>query len=258
MTAAAAFAAAPWSARTRGAIFYVVCVGLLVVTMAKLLTYVLPGGLAAQLGNYGESVLYAVIVAATIQVARRHRPPTSRSWLVAGAFAVVCVGLAIALRQSTLPPGVRTLTEPLVAGGLTALYVNLRRPVRWPLAWSAVVVTVVLVFFDTEIVLEQSEAFGFLVLAPICLDIVDRSILDPVQPDRPARRLAWCASLAVLAAVALLAAYAVRPDLSGPVEHGIDYLHRAAEAYWGWILIHLYLGFWLPGRLGLPGRPGHR
>lgn len=258
-----------WTPRTRAAIFYVAVSALLLLIMTKHLADLLPARLASQIGHNSESLLYALLVCATIQVVRSHRPPTSRSWLVATVFAAACLALAAGLNASDLPSSVVTLNEPLVAAGLTALYVNLPRPVRWPWAWSGVVLVLVVVFFDTQVVLDQAESLVPLMIAPIALDVVDRALLEPDQPDRPGRRLAWCGCLVGVALFAMVVASAVRPDLSGAFDYGVDYAQRAAEAYWGWLLIHVYLGFWLPwvrrgqavvspapGAVGRAGRAG--
>lgn len=237
-----------WTPAVRATIYYGASVVLLALMMAKLLADVLPSALASQIGHNSEAVLYAALVCATVQLVRAHRPATARSWVLVGAFAAVCLALAAGLKASDLPSSVATLNEPLVAAGLTALYVNLPRPVRWPLAWSAAVLLVVVVFFDTALVLDQAESLVPLMIAPVALDVVDRSLLEPDQPDRPRRRLLWCGCLVGFAVLAMVLARAVRPDLSGPFDYGVDYGQRAAEAYWGWLLIHVYLGFWLPWR----------
>jgi len=242
------------SRRARATLFYATSAVLLGLMMAKVLPDLLPAGLASQIGHNSEAVLYAALVCATIELVRAHRPPTARSWLLVGVFAAACIALAAALKASDLPSSIATLNEALAGVGLTALYINLPRPIRWPLAWSAAVLLFVVVFFDTGLVVDQAESLVPLMIAPIALDVVDRSLLEPDQPNRPQRRLIWCACLVGLAVLSMLLARMVRPDLAGPFDYGVDYSQRAAEAYWGWLVIHVYLGFWLPWR-GLSSRP---
>lgn len=254
--AAPAATSLTWTPAARAGIFYGASLALLAAMVAKQLTVLLPAGIASQVGHNSEAVLYAVLVCAALQLLRRARPSPAGRWAAAGAYAALCVVSAAALKASDLPSSVATLNEPLVAAGLTTLYLCVPRPVRWPAAWSAAVLLFVVVLFDTTLVLDQAESLVPLMLAPLCLDVVDRALLEADQPWRPWRRLGWCACLIGLAVGALLAARLVRPDLSGPVDLGVDYAQRAAEAYWGWLLIHVYLGFWLPWCLAGEPRGG--
>jgi hypothetical protein len=231
---------------------------LLGLAMSKQLASILPDGIAAQVGHNSEAVLYAALVCATVQVLGAYRSSTAASWAAVAAYALTCVTLAALLKDSDLPSSVATLNEPLVAAGLTALYLNLPRPVRWPWAWSAAVLLFIVLLFDTSLVLDQAESLVPLMIAPIALDVVDGWLLDKRRPNRPGRRWAWCAFLVAVAACAMVLARVVRPDLSGPVDYAIDYAQRAAEAYWGWVLIHLYLGFWLPWRFRRTEPPAQR
>jgi hypothetical protein len=93
-----------------------------------------------------------------------------------------------------------------------------------------------------------------LLLGPLAFDLFDRRILDRSAPDRPGLRLGWVLSLAAAWFVLWRLAKLVRPDLSGPIDYGIDYGYRAAEAYWGILLVHVYFSYWL-GRSWLDRRP---
>ena len=110
---------------------------------------------------------------------------------------------------------------------------------------SLAVLAGIVIFFDTTLVLDQAESLVPLALAPLALDVFDRTILEPDRPDRPLLRAVWMAGLVVFALAAMALAPWARDDLEGFVPLGIDYAQRAAEAYWGWLLLHVFFAYWL-------------
>ena len=143
---------------------------------------------------------------------------------------------------------------------MVAIYVQPKRPLKCTPWLSVVVLALIVVFFNTAVVLDQAENLFMIMLAPVAFDLFDRTILDPSAPDRPGRRLAWCVSLVLAWFVFWRLAAVVRPDLSGPIDYGIDYAYRAAEAYIGILLVHVYFSYvlgplWRDRNRAPEGRP---
>src|SRR6185436_1213308 len=109
-------------------------------------------------------------------------------------------------------------------------------------------VVFIAIFFDSTFVLDQAESLVPLALAGPALDIFDRTILRPQLPDTPGLRLLWMALLLVAAVGLIFAAHWARQDLHGSLRYAIDYAQRAAEAYWGWLIIHTFFSYWLGSR----------
>lgn len=223
--------------------FYGVLTLALVVLVTRSQHSFLPEGLASQIGHNSEALLFALLVCAGFEVRTSLREGHRRPVLwAAGALLVV---LGVLLVQSDLTSSVRTLNEPLIGGGLVLAYTTLPRSPRVGLGFALVVLAFIVVFFDTALVLDQAESLVPLLLAGPALDVVDLTILQPEAEARPGLRWAWMAGLACVAIGFMVTAPWAREDLAGPLRLGIDYGQRAAEAYWGWILVHGYFGVWL-------------
>ena len=238
--------------RARSAVFYVVMAVGLVVLVTKAQKQFLPEGLATQIGHNSEALLFAILVSAEIQALRVLRG-TARLAFV-GVGAVVLVVLGVLLLNSDLIPTLVTLNEPLIGSGMVLVYLALPRSPVTGVVSALLVLAVIIVFFDTAVVLDQAESLVPLLLAGLALDVFDRTILQPDRPDTPGLRLAWMAALLVVVIALMPAAHWAREDLHGPLRYGIDYAQRAAEAYWGWLLVHLFFSYWLGSRW----RSGHR
>lgn len=227
----------------RSAVFYVLMVVVLLVLVTKAQKHFLPGFLATEIGHNSEAFVFALLVAAEIQL-RRALGPSARLVLAVGG-AVVLVGIGVALLHSSLPPTVVTLNEPFIGAGLVGLYLLAPRSAVSAVVLFVAVVVFVVVFFDTSLVLSQAESLVPLALAGLALDVFDRTILRPGLEDQLGLRLGWMVLLLLVAVGAIFAARAARHHLVGPGPLTIDYLQRAAEAYWGWLLVHLYFSYWL-------------
>lgn len=226
--------------------FYLaMALGMAVIIQGDLLPALLPTKVAAQVGNAGEGLLFAALVAATIQFIRPWAARKPNRYLAATPWALICIALGIYLLYSGLPGRYATFSEPLVAAGLLTYFVLVPRPFRQAFWLSVVALVVIVAGFQLEVVFKQSENLVALLLAPLVFDVIDRTILDPDAEERPRLRLAWCILLAVLWLPAWQAANAVRPELTNPFEHAIDYAHRASEAYWGLLFVTLYFSYWL-------------
>lgn len=205
----------------------------------------LPSGLAGQIGHNSEALLLALLVAAVIHLRRgllqRGRPVP----VVLLPLSVALAAAGIALAHSGWATSLVTLNESLLGAAFVTVYLCLpRSPVIACLVCIATLGLVV-IFFDTDFVLDQAESLVPLILAPLALDVFDRSILQPQRPDVPWLRNLWLGVLVAAAIGSMIAARWARGDLEGPLRLGIDYSQRAAEAYWGWLLIHGYFSLWL-------------
>lgn len=238
--------------RARRGLFYAVVAGSLALLVTKTHALFLPAGLASQIGHNSEALLFALLVAAQIQYVRPRLLASSRKWLVATTISLAHFLIAYALLQTGWTSSVVTLNEPIVAAGLMMPYLLIPRPFRQAPAVTLAVLTFVVVFFDTTFVLDQAESLVPFMLAPLALDVFDRTILEPDQQDRPLRRGIWMVALVAAGIGFMIAAAWARQDLHGPVRLGIDYGQRAAEAYWGWLLVHGYFSCWLRQRGARP------
>lgn len=233
----------------RQAVFF----GLTTLALLVLVTHahekVLPASIATQIGHNSEALLFALLVAATIHLRRTmlDHGKSPRPVLISVAVVLSISGLLLQ-RADTWPTSVVTLNEAMLGAGLVAAYLCLpRSPILGGLATLAVVIFIIS-FFQTGFVLDQAESLVPLALAPLALDVFDRRILSPDLPDRPGLRVGWMTLLVLMAVVSMVAARWARGDLDGAFRLGIDYSQRAAEAYWGWLIIHAYFSYWLPGQ----------
>lgn len=231
-------------------LFYVGVAAILICLIIKLQAEVLPSGIAAQLGHNSEALLFALLVGLEIQYLRPALSRSSNKWPFGLGIAALLFAIAYGLLQTGWTSSVVTLNEPIVAAGFMMPFLLLKRPQRFAPAIFLAVLALVIVFFDTVFVLDQAESLVPFMLAPLALDVFDRTILEPHEPDRPALRLAWMVTLVVIGVAFMITAPWAREDLHGPLRYGIDYGQRAAEAYWGWLLVHAYFSFWLRQRGG--------
>lgn len=215
----------------------------LLVLVTKVHAQVLPSGLAGQIGHNSESLLFALLVCASIEFVRPWASSIGRPWVITVAGALALWAIAWALLQTGWTSSVVTLNEPIVAAGFLLLYITIPRPFRlWPVAF-AVILAFIVIFFDTAFVLDQAESLVPFLIAPIALDAVDRTILEPDQPDRNGLRIVWIGALLVIGLGFMALAPGAREDLGSGLNLAIDYGHRASEAYWGWILVHVHFAY---------------
>lgn len=207
------------------------------------LDLVLPASLTTQIGHNREALGFAILLCATILWFRPWVARSRYEMTIAIAYGAALVAFGWWLLNSNLPTDYTTFSESFFAAGVLAIYVQPRRPLKYAPWLSAVVLALIVLFFNSALVLDQAENLVMIMLAPVAFDYFDRTILDPDAPDRPRRRLAWCVSLVLAWFVFWRLAAIVRPDLSGPVDYGIDYAYRAAEAYVGILLVHLYFSY---------------
>lgn len=236
--------------------YYAVLIIGLCLIVTSTLGRVIPGRVAAHIGRNSESLLFAVSMCAIAQFVVPRLRQLGMAWTVTVPCAAMCFVAGYALIHSGWPSSLVTLNESVIATGYMFLYVSLRRPLRYAPLVVLVTLMVIVVWFNTAFVVSQAESLVPMLLAPLALDVFDRSILEPELGERPIKRLVWMILLVIAAVTLMLAAPWARTDLRGPVRLAIDYGQRAAEAYWGWLLVHLYFGFWIGRARGW--RPGGR
>lgn len=227
--------------------YYLLLSAGLVILMSRAQAHVLPAGLASQIGHNSEALLFALLVSASVEFVLPWGRRVGQPWVISAAGAVLLWVGAWLLLQTGWTSSVVTLNEPIIGAGLVLLYITIPRPFRlWPAVFLATAAFIV-IFFDTAFVLDQAESLVPFLIAPLALDVFDRCLLDPSQRDRPQLRLTWIGILFAVGISFMLLAPSARDDLGSSLNLAIDYGQRASEAYWGWILVHAYLGF-LVGR----------
>ncbi len=215
----------------------------------------LPAKLATEIGHNREALGLALIMVPVIQWFRpwaaRQRHPMVLAVLLGAALYAFSWWM---LHKSGWTSDYYTYSESVFGAAFLTVYVQPRRPMRRGLLVTPIVLILIIVLFQTGWVLDQSEDLLMIMLGPLAFDLFDRRILDRSAPDDRRLRLTWVIGLVVVWFVLWRLAKVVRPDLHGPVDYTIDYGYRAAEAYWGIWLIHVYFSYWL-GRSWLDRKP---
>lgn len=246
------------SVRTRSGVAAVYYGGLLLV-LTMIVTKVqppgIPGAIAGRISRNSEGLVVLLGVSLWIEFVRR-RAGTSTQALtsaILGAIGWLIIGLF--LRFAPLPPQWHTLNEAALALAVLVPYLQLRRPLPgwvWLLPLAAVAVP--LVGGSNPVTTDLAEAFGALVLIPLCVDVVDRGIIDGSRPPL-ARVLAWMAFL-MIAVVALHALF--DPTPTGFVAEIIRYASRVTEMFLASLFLHGYFSLLRPDLRAAPSRVGNR
>src|SRR5262245_25301468 len=154
---------------------------------------VLPEQWALRINRQNEGWLFALVIALWIQFARPYLKKCRWEWPVTLAVAALFAAVTAVLLLIPWPHRFFTLNESTLAAVLLIPYVQLQRPLRRRhMAYLALAVFMFLAFFHRNaIVIDQAETFGFLLMALIGFDIIDRGILDPEASTSDAARYAW-------------------------------------------------------------------
>jgi hypothetical protein len=242
----------PW---VRSVVFFIAVAIVAAMTIRHDFAKFLPAALATEIGHNREALGLALLLCPVIQW---FRPWASRQRYPMVLAVVLGVALFAFGRWMEFHSGwasdYTTFSESFYGAGVLTIYVQPRRPLRWGPWLSALVLAVIVVFFKTGWVLDQAEDLVMIMLGPVAFDLFDRRILDRSAPDNKRLRAGWVVALVAAWFVLWRLAKVVRPDLHGPVDYGIDYGYRAAEAYWGIWLVHVYFSYWL-GRAWLDRTP---
>ncbi|MFD5213470.1 hypothetical protein [Microbacterium sp. NPDC058345] len=234
--------------RIRSLVFYAVVVVALLVLVFRLQYLVVSEGLGARIGHNSEALGLVLLICLLVQYVR---PWAQRSARLLRTLLILAalVGVYLILHFAVPITSVSTLDECFSGAAYIWVYMMVPKRFRVAPAWALVILAVIIVFFHTQFVLEQAESLIPLLIAPIALDIMDRTILDPDLPDRRVRRIVWMIVLALVGLTFMMVAPWARDDLDSVFTLFIDYGQRASESYWAWILVHAYFGFFVTPRL---------
>lgn len=236
-------------------VFYAGLCGLLLLIVSGTLALVMPESMARRVNYNSEAYIFAVVLAGWVQFGAPRVPDHARlRWatMLGVVWAIVGVGLIM----SDLPSRIRTLNESALALALLLPYVTLRRPLpRWTLLSVPIMIgmTAWAVFSAPESwIIDQAEAFGFLVLAVLTFDAVDRAILEPGRDSPAGRRWPWYAFMVLEPVIVSWLGTEVRQTGSA-ISLTLEYLGRIHESFIGILLVVFILRV-APVRPGVPIR----
>ncbi len=218
--------------------------GLLVLLLGVLLTVwqqVLPGPVASRVGHNTEGYLLALVLAAWIQYVR---PRLARSALevpLTAAAALVALAAALGLLASGWDSRFVTLNEPLVALAVLLPYAQLRGvwSRRMSVALPAAALLLMLVGAErNELVTDQAESLGFVLLVPLTMGLVDSGVLDPRSTTRAPVRWGWYVTMLVLPVLLSVLEYQV--GVGGAAGTATRFGVRIAESFIGTLLLSAY------------------
>lgn len=233
---------------TRQIWFYGLAAAALIAQVTVDLGDVLPDAVATPLEQSGEVWMFVLLLCAHVQFVRPHLPPTQHGWILSAAVACGYLTVAVGIHQGGfLPPSLETLHEPWAVMFPLTFYFQLTRPLRWPALYVVATLIGIVVFYDVGVVLDQSEALGALVLAPIAFDIADPRVLDSRARDRLIVRACWCSALVVLWLGLTIFVGEPKWNLTHLWERLIDYTYRTNEVMPALVLVHLFFSDWISG-----------
>lgn len=196
-----------------------------------------PSGIGKHIIRNDEGYALALLLASWIEFVRPRLAVSPRRWYFTLTAAVVFVSLGVLIQVGT-PGSVATMNETLFACAVLFCYFELARPLptgAWVLPALAIMVAAVAGGNDT--VARQAETIAALVLIPIALDFVDRSVLEADQARQWKRLAPWMGFLAL----AVVALHILRP--SNPqnlVEDVLLFCSRMPEVAIAVLLLHTY------------------
>lgn len=230
--------------RMFSAIFYLGFSILLLLILTDTLRHLVPASWVGRISYNSEAYMFIVVLAAWLQYGLP-RFDRRKALLVAFAIGGLFVAIGLILLASDLPSRIRTLNESALALGILVPYVTLRRPLpRWVLlSVPAMVGTIVWAATSApeSWVIDQAETFGFLILAVLTFDLVDRRLLDSQAPVvAPRTWISWYVFLALEPVVVSALGTDVRQG-GGPTALLLEFLGRIHESFIGVLIVALYL-----------------
>lgn len=217
-------------------LYFIGLAGLIVLILTRLLPDLLPAGAASQIGRNSEGLALVLGVSLWIWLARPRLAVSRLQWPLTAAVVVILIFAGFLLRQGPWPIHVVTLNEAVFALAVLVGYLQLPRPLptgTWALLPLAAIVIPAVGGHNT-LTTDLAETFGALVVIPLCVDLVDRGILDgsavPVI-----RVLVW---MAILAALVVILHTIVDRTPDGVIEEVVRYVSRATEMYLAGIILH--------------------
>lgn len=216
---------------------------LLLLIVTALLPQILSPGLATRVAYNSEGYLFAVVLAAWLQFGMPRLSDQARMrWALALGVLWLLIGIGLVL--SDLPSRIRTLNESALALAFLIPYATLPRPLpRWTLLSAPVMIAMVVwgVTQDPQgWIVDQAETFGFLILAVLTFDLIDRALLEPRQVARSWVLWAWYGFMVLEPAVVSALGTEMRGD-TGAVAQTLQWLGRIHESFIGVLLVILVL-----------------
>lgn len=234
--------------RSTSIVFYaLICAGLLGLVF-KLQYLVVSEALGVRIGHNSEVLGLVLLICLLVQYVRPWALKTATTLRVVAVF-VVLAACYLVLNLAVPITTVSTLDECFSGAAYVWIYMMIPKRYRSVPIALVLVLLVIVVFFNTEFITAQAESLIPLLIAPIALDLIDKTILEPELPDRRVLRIVWMIVLAGVGLMFMALAPWARQHLDDVLTYAIDYGQRSSEAYWSWILIHLYFGFLLPPHL---------
>lgn len=218
--------------------------GLLVVLVGVLLQVwaaLLPGGLGTRIGHNTEGYLFALVLAAWIQFVRPRLAGSRQEVPVTAVAGVLALAAGLGLLATDWASRFVTLNEPLVALAVLIPFAQVRGPWSRRLALGIAGTALVLMVVGGEriqVVTDQAEALGFLLLVPLALGVVDSGVLDPRSTTSTALRWLWYVALLVVPVALSVLEYQV--GVEGLLGTGTRFGVRIAESFIGTLLLSAY------------------
>jgi hypothetical protein len=196
-----------------------------------------PSGIAKHIIRNDEGYALALLVAGWIEFVRPRLADSARRWQFTLAAAAVFVSLGFLVQVGT-PGSVATMNETLFACSVLFCYFELSRPLpTWAWALPVLAIMFAVVAGGNNTVARQAETIAALVLIPVALDFVDRSVLEADQARRWRLLGPWMGFLAV----AVVVLHILRPsNPQNPVEEVLLFCSRMPEVAIAVLLLHTY------------------
>ena len=224
------------AARYLRATFLVGLAVLVVLIVTRQLGEIIPDGIAAHVSRNSEGMVALLLLTGWILYVRSR--PSGVSPVVTAVVAGGLVLLGVVLLVGDFTSTLRTLNETCFAAAVLTVYIALPRPLpRWAWALPIGAAVAAVATAGTDFGTDLAETYVFLVLLPLALDVFDRSILEPDQPERPGLLAGWL--VFIVAAPAFFSV--VRPDQPYEgIEYVLRYMSRPTEAFLAVLLLHLF------------------
>lgn len=244
----------------RRTVVWVIYLGLAILLLCVttgLLASILPARWATRVAYNSEAYLFALVLAPWIQFGLQRI--AKERWLTVGVALGLCwAAVGLGLLVSDLPSRVRTLNEPALALALLIPYFSIKRPLP---QWSKLSIPFLLLLIALGIsqepqgvLVELAESLGFIILAIITLDVVDRPLLERNRERNLPLCGAWLAFLLLEPVGVSALGTGARGD-EGVLPMTLQFLGRIHESFIGVVLVWFVLHIVREG--GHRGRPDY-
>lgn len=217
--------------------YYTLLTVLIALILSKLLPEVIPQGLATRLGRNSEGLVLVLWLSLWLDFARPHLTHRRSEWTFTFAVAGSLLATGFYLKYGQSPPQLSTLNETAFALALLIPYAQMRRPVAaWAYLLPVLCVVIPAVGGSNGVTTDLAEAFGAWVLIPVCIDVIDRGIVD----GSPLPRLRVGIWMTFLLASVVLLQVGTDQTPDNVVEDTVRYLSRVIEMLIAGLVLHCY------------------